>query len=94
MVSIVQREAEHAELGERGLRAAIERQGSPLPAQAAVSYWYPRVAATFGRIGSRRVELYRQYGLRQHSNSELLQTWQDRIGARLTGLGLTVPAIG
>ncbi len=91
MASIVKREAEHAELGERGLRAAVERQGSALPAQASVGYWYPRVAATFGRIDSERVDLYRKYGLRQHSNAELLQTWETEIAARLARLGLTAP---
>ncbi len=91
MAAIVQREAEHAELGERGVRAAIERRGSTLAAQAAVGYWYPRVAATFGRIDSDRMNLYRQYGLRQHSNSELLQTWESAMGERCNRLGLQVP---
>jgi ring-1,2-phenylacetyl-CoA epoxidase subunit PaaA len=91
MVPIVKREAEHAELGERGVRVTIERQGSTLAAQASVNYWYSRVAATFGRIDSDRVELYRRYGLRQHSNSELLQTWEGIIHDRLQRLGLQVP---
>lgn len=91
MATIVQREAEHAELGERGVRAAIERRGSALAAQAAVSYWYPRVAATFGRIDSDRMELYRKYGLRRHSNSELLQTWETTIRERCARLGLQIP---
>jgi 1,2-phenylacetyl-CoA epoxidase catalytic subunit len=93
MEGIVKREAEHAELGERGLREAIERKASTLAAQACVDYWYPRVAATFGRIDSDRVELYRRYGLRRHSNSALLQGWENEIKQRLNRLELAIPTM-
>lgn len=91
MGRIVPREAEHASLGETGLAQAIARDGVGLSAQAAANYWHPRVAATFGRIGSERFELYRRYGLRRHSNAELLARWEGEIAARLGRLGLEVP---
>jgi len=91
IANIVPREAEHARLGEIGLAQAIERDGNTLAAQVAVNYWYPRVAATFGRTESSHVDLDRQYGLRKRSNAEMLQAWTKEIGGRLAALGLTVP---
>ncbi len=90
MGTIVPGEAEHAELGARGVQQAVE-QGSALAAQAAVNYWYPRVAATFGRSDSDRVELYRKYGLRRNSNAQLLENWRQAIQERLKQMNLTAP---
>lgn len=92
MAEVAPREAEHARLGEIGLAQAIARDGTTLPAQASVDYWYPRVAATFGRLDSDRFELYRRYGLRRHSNADLLATWTQAIKPRLAALGLSVPS--
>jgi len=89
---IVPREIAHARLGEAGLRRAIEHDGQRLAAAASVAYWYPRVAATFGRSDSERFELYRTYGLRRHANAELLARWQGEIAGRLATLGLAAPA--
>jgi len=72
---------------------AIERSG-PLPAQVAVDYWYPRVAATFGRLDSDRFDLYRDYGLRRRDNAAMLTDWSDEVGPRLADLGLSVPVVG
>jgi 1,2-phenylacetyl-CoA epoxidase catalytic subunit len=92
LAGIVPRETAHAELGEAGLRQAIERYGAALAAPAAVAYWYPRVAATFGRTESERFERYRAYGLRKHSNAALLALWERDIAERLARLGLEVPS--
>ena len=81
LARIVPREIAHARLGEAGLRRAIEHDGARLAAAASIAYWYPRVAATFGRSDSERFDLYRKYGLRRHTNAELLQRWR-RIAAR------------
>ena len=92
MATIVPKETAHAKLGEAGLAQAIEGNGSAISAQASVHYWYPRVAATFGRVDSERFKLYRAYGLRRHSNAELLAQWESEITGRLKRLGLAVPA--
>jgi len=92
LARIVPREVAHARLGEAGLRRAIEHDGARLAAAASIAYWYPRVAATFGRSDSERFELYRKYGLRRHTNAELLRRWQGECKARLATLGLEVPA--
>ena len=92
LAHIVPREIAHARLGEAGLRRAIEHDAQALAAAASVTFWYPRVAATFGRSDSERFELYRKYGLRQHANAALLARWQGDIAGRLAALGLAVPA--
>jgi 1,2-phenylacetyl-CoA epoxidase catalytic subunit len=91
MKAIVTNEAKHAKLAERGLKQAIEREGSSAAAQVAVDYWYPRVAATFGVIGSERYALYRRYGLRKRTNAQLLAKWQDTVASRLKALKLKAP---
>lgn len=93
MQAIVAREAEHTRLAVEGLRQAVGR-GDRASAQASLDYWYPRVAATFGRIGSDRFELYRAYGLRQHTNAEMLAMWRADVGTWLDDIGLAAPAIG
>lgn len=91
MRDIAPTEAQHARFGEAGLRHAVSLAGTTLPAQAAASYWYPRVAATFGRLESERFPMYRDFGLRRHTNAELLRRWDDDIRPRLRALGLNVP---
>jgi len=92
MTEIVEREDQHARFGGTGLGQEIERTGSTVAAQAAVDYWYPRVGATFGRIDSDRFDLYKAYGLRRHSNPELLDAWQGELAPRLKDFGLAAPA--
>jgi 1,2-phenylacetyl-CoA epoxidase catalytic subunit len=91
IAEILPRERRHAELGEEGLRIALDRGHDKTDAQASVNYWYPRVADTFGRADSERFETYRKYGLRQRSNQELLQRWQAVVGQILASLGLQTP---
>ncbi len=91
MIEILPVENHHAELGETGLRKLITEGYDKTSAQASVNYWYPRVAATFGRADSDHLEIYRCYGLRAHSNEELLAHWEERAGRALAALDLAVP---
>lgn len=91
MTTIAVREAEHARLGETGLGQIIERSGATLRAQAVINYWYPRVAATFGRLDSARYDLYRSFGLRSRTNADMLAKWEGDMAVRLESLGLAVP---
>ncbi|MQX36705.1 Phenylacetic acid catabolic protein [Roseospira navarrensis] len=93
MGEIAARESAHAAAGETALAQAIERSRTPTAAQVAVDYWYPRVAHTFGRVDSAHFERYRQFGLRRHTNAELLNRWVATTDPRLTALGLTPPPI-
>jgi len=94
MGDIVKREESHATLGETGLREALERGSSKLVAQATINYWYPRVAATFGRADSERGDVYQKYGLRHNSNADLLKIWEEKVSPKISALGLSLPASG
>lgn len=91
MLGILLAEKRHAELGEEGVRQALESGRDHAPVQASVDYWYPRVAATFGQAASDHFEKYRQYGLRQRSNEELLGLWQAETVSALDKLRLHIP---
>ena len=84
-------EARHADLGVKGLRAAMSAGHDPTDVQASLNYWYPRVADTFGRAGSEHFETYRRYGLREHPNELLLERWRADAGPLIAGFGLKVP---
>lgn len=89
---ILPREREHTALGETGTRQAIERRGTSVAAQAAMDYWYPRVAATFGRIESDHAAKYIEYGLRRRDNAAMLADWKAQMAASAQRLGLKLPA--
>ncbi len=91
MADIVKCEQAHARLGETGLQDAINHTGTGA-AQAAVDYWYPRVAATFGRADSEHNARFQQYGLIKHSNDQRLTAWEGQVNDVLSRLGLAVPA--
>jgi len=86
------REAILASLAEPMLRAAIERPGGNIVVQSALNYWYPRAAATFGRLESERFAVYRRYNLRKETNQTLLGRWKDATGGFLAGFGLGMAA--
>ncbi|MBY4677156.1 Phenylacetic acid catabolic protein [Marinobacterium arenosum] len=90
MDDIIKGEERHAELAERGLANIIDRDGTSA-AQGCVDYWYPRVAATFGRADSEHNERFRRYGLLKQSNESRLNEWEGKVNDMLTRLGLVVP---
>lgn len=89
---ILPREREHASLGEGGVRQSIERGGNTAAVQAAVNYWHPRVAATFGRVDSDNAATYIRYGLRRRSSAAMLADWKKQAAATLKRLHLSIPA--
>ncbi|MGH7119009.1 MAG: Phenylacetic acid catabolic protein [Acetobacteraceae bacterium] len=91
VAEILPGEARHAELGRRGFGALLVAGSAKLDAQAAVNYWYQRVADTFGRANSERFETHRRLGLRHHPNEELRRRWQDEADPLLKGFGLLPP---
>jgi 1,2-phenylacetyl-CoA epoxidase catalytic subunit len=82
-------ETRHAALGEEGLKRIVAGGGRS-QAQASLSYWAPRVAASFGAADSARFETLRRFGLRRTSNADLLAAWRADVTARLAPLDLTV----
>lgn len=93
IIEILPGEARHAELGRRGFAALLTSGAAKIDGQAAVNYWYQRVADTFGRANSERFETHRKLGLRHHANEELRLRWHDEIDPLLKGFGLAVPEI-
>ena len=86
-------EKQHAELGQQGLRVALDKGHDRTDAQASVNYWYPRVADTFGSSASDHFDQHRKYRLRQNGREELLARWQGDVHPVLEGFGLNVPAL-
>jgi 1,2-phenylacetyl-CoA epoxidase catalytic subunit len=86
-------EKQHAELGQHGLRVALDKGHDRTDAQASVNYWYRRVADTFGSSASDHYDQHRKYGLRQKGREELLARWQGAVHPVLEGFGLNVPAL-
>ncbi|MBO6758421.1 MAG: phenylacetate-CoA oxygenase subunit PaaI [Roseibium sp.] len=81
-------EARHAELGLEGLARIVETAEGRGQARESVSYWRPRVAATFGLAGSGRFETLRRFGLRHTPNGDLRAKWAFRLADELARAGL------
>ena len=84
---ILPRERRHTELGVEGLRRILGEPGSRPAVEAALAYWTPRVATSFGAAGSPRFATQRRFGLRRRRNEELLAEWRDALAATLSDLG-------
>lgn len=77
---ILVREKRHAELGEEGMRSLAARGEAQCRAiDDSITYWWPRVAATFGAPKSERTDLLKRFGLRHRLNEELLEEWRARM---------------
>jgi len=85
---IAPREARHAELGLEGLERIAASADGQADARAAVAYWRPRVAATFGVAGSARYETLARFGLRRTPNETLLAQWESLVADKLAALKL------
>ncbi|MGY5774715.1 Phenylacetic acid catabolic protein [Rhizobium sp. LEGMi135b] len=86
--SILPRERRHAELGAAGLARIVAEDEGRAKARASVTYWYPRVAASFGHAGSARFETLSRFGLRHMPNETLLAEWRADVDAQLSALAL------
>lgn len=85
---IAPREARHAELGIEGLDRLAATDAGRAEARAAIAYWRPRVAATFGLAGSARHAMLARLGLRHASNESLLSRWDALVAETLGPIGL------
>jgi len=85
---IAPREARHAELGVEGLQRLTAEADSRVAATAAIAYWRPRVAASFGVAGSARHDTLLRFGLRHEPNEALLARWRAVVDETLGPLGL------
>lgn len=85
---ILPREARHLELGIAGLERIAANPAERDAAMASITYWRPRVAASFGLSGSARFGTLARFGLRHTPNETLLAEWQADVEAQLSALKL------
>jgi 1,2-phenylacetyl-CoA epoxidase catalytic subunit len=85
---IAPREARHTELGFEGLTRIVAFDSGRSEARAAISYWRPRVAASFGGAASARFDTLKRFGLRHRTNEALLAEWNRKVDDRLADLRL------
>lgn len=73
---ILPRETRHAELGEEGVKRAVDTvPGARRKIAESIDYWRPRIAASFGAPGSPRFDMLLRFGLRHNQNEALLAEW-------------------
>ena len=85
---IAPREARHAALGIEGLDRLVATAEGRAEAKAAVAYWRPRVAVTFGVANSARYETQARFGLRHATNETLHARWYALVAETLGPIGL------
>nr|WP_319497909.1 Phenylacetic acid catabolic protein [uncultured Cohaesibacter sp.] len=83
---IIPVEARHKELGRVGLVEICATEDGRSEAAASVDYWFPRVADSFGAVGSGRFERLAHMGLRHRSNKDQLEEWTQAAQAQLAAL--------
>ncbi len=88
---ILPAETRHAALGAAGVARLLQQGHDRDAVQAAVDYWYPRVADCFGRSDSERFALHARLGLRRRDNRQLLEVWQRQARILLDSMGLVTP---
>ena len=82
------RERRHTDLGIAGLADIAATEEGRAEAKAAIAYWQPKVADSFGAMNSARFETQKRFGLRHRPNEALLADWTASVRAALAPLGL------
>ena len=86
--AIAPRERRHTDLGIAGLAAIAATEEGRTAAKAAIVYWQPKVADSFGTANSARFETLRRFGLRHRPNEALLADWTALVASTLAPMGL------
>lgn len=86
--AVLPAEKEHLDLGIEGLKRILTTSDGRESVQAALAYWRPRVAASFGVSGSERFERLARFGLRHEKNEALAARWNSEVDALLGATGL------
>ena len=86
--AIAPRERRHTELGVAGLVAIAATGEGRSAARAAIAYWQPKVADSFGTANSARFETLKRFGLRHRPNEALLADWTALVASTLAPMGL------
>ena len=88
MRAIAPREKRHTDLGITGLAEIAATDAGRDAAKAAIAYWKPKVADSFGTMNSARFETQKRFGLRHRPNEALLADWTASVRETLAPLGL------
>ena len=88
---IFKEEKFHIRHGEFWVRKLAEDPATREEAQATLDKWYIRTMNIFGRPGSARNAVYRQYRLKLRDNDEVRQAFADEVRDKAEAVGLTVP---
>ena len=88
MRAIAPREKRHTDLGITGLAEIAATDAGRDAAKAAIAYWKPKVADSFGTMNSARLETQKRFGLRHRPNEALLADWTASVRETLAPLGL------
>ena len=86
-------EADHVRLANEGLARLVQEGGTEM-LQESISYWWPRVAMSFGSESSEKLDMLTGFGLRHRSNGDLRARWISETRAALRELGLDAPEAG
>lgn len=87
IAEIIPTERDHLLAGVKALQGQAKDENRMDEIKASVSYWKPRVAASFGGDDSPRFEPLRRFGLRHEANRDLRSRWSNAVAARLEELG-------
>jgi len=86
--TIAEIEATHTELADKGLAHLAENEDRAV-LQNSVTYWWPKVAASFGNESSQKYEGLKAMGLRKLRNAVKKDRWQEKTAAVLATYGLS-----
>ena len=80
-------ELHHADLALEGVEKLLTTEDKSI-LQASATYWWPRVASSFGAVASQKFDTVQAMGLRDLPNADLRAQWEDVAGQILNRLGL------
>lgn len=91
IAQIAKEEVVHIHHGDTWVRKLALDSATKAEVQAALDKWYPRTMNIFGRPGTKRNIIYRQYGLKQRDNDEVRAAFKAEVEAIVNECGLRMP---
>jgi len=84
----------HAQFGKDFSEDLARTEQGRAELQAAIDQYYPLLPAFFGRSKSTNNEIYRKWGIKQRTNDEMREDFQERARALVEdSLGLRLPSV-
>lgn len=89
--TMLEEERFHISTGKAALAKLCEEAEGRQQAQKAIYKWYPRALDMFGRAGSRRNEMARQFGIKKRKNEDARRDYVNEVTPLIAELGLELP---